>query len=389
MGFHLPDHQPGTMDAEPARYTIRVNGHLGATILSAFPALDARQQGRHTVLTGHLDQSALYGVLADIEALGLDLLEVRQPGHDRTEVTLSDAAGSVESSGRCGIGRWRVHRMGFGAMQLAGDGVFGPPRDHAEAVAVLRQAIADGVDHIDTAQYYGPGVVNELIHEALHPYPKDLAIISKVAARRDDTGAVLPYDKPHQLRQGIEDNLATLGIDRLAAVNLRLTDGSVPGRRFEAQLNAMIQARDEGLIDGIGLSNITRDHLLRAVSITEIVCVQNLFNLADRRSHALLRECHQRKIAFVPYCPLGYPRTERSRILHHPRVITIAARHRASPAQVALAWLLALAPHVLLIPGTRTRTHLAENLGAGSVELDREAMHELTEHFFDRTETGG
>jgi pyridoxine 4-dehydrogenase len=301
---------------------------------------------------------------------------------------MSDTAVSVESSGRFAIGRWRVHRAGFGAMQLAGDGVFGPPRDRAEAIAVLQQAVAEGVDHIDTAEYYGPGVANELIREALHPYPSGLAIVSKVAARRDDTGAVLPFDEPHQLRQGIEDNLRTLGVDRLAAVNLRLMDGSPPGRRFEAQMNALVQARDEGLIDGIGLSNITRDHLLRAFSITEIVCVQNVFNLADRRSLALLRECRRRDIAFVPYCPLGYPRAARDRILAHPRVVSIATRHRASPAQVALAWLLGVAPNVLLIPGTRTRTHLAENLGAGSVELDGEAMRELTERFFDRAETG-
>ena len=383
MTVHLSDAQHGAMDPAPARYAIRVNGHLGATMLSAFPAMAARQDGTQTVLTGLLDQAALHGVLADIEALGLDLVEVRRPGRPTgSGVSMSDVADSVELSGRYGIGRWRVHRAGFGAMQLAGDRVFGPPRDRAEAVAVLRQAIADGVDHIDTAQYYGPGVVNQLVREALHPYPSGLAIVSKVAACRDDTGAVLPYDEPDQLRQGIEDNLRTLGVDRLAAVNLRLMDGSIPGRRFEAQLNAMIQARDEGLIDGIGLSNITRDHLLMALATTEIVCVQNLFNLADRRSLALLRECRRREIAFVPYCPLGYPRAARDRILQHDRVIAIAARHRASPAQVALAWLLGVAPNVLLIPGTRTRTHLAENLGAGGVTLDSEATRELDEHFF-------
>jgi len=383
MTVHLSDAQHGAMDPAPARYAIRVNGHLGATMLSAFPAMAARQDGTQTVLTGLLDQAALHGVLADIEALGLDLVEVRRPGRPTgSGVSMSDVADSVELSGRYGIGRWRVHRAGFGAMQLAGDRVFGPPRDRAEAVAVLRQAIADGVDHIDTAQYYGPGVVNQLVREALHPYPSGLAIVSKVAACRDDTGAVLPYDEPDQLRQGIEDNLRTLGVDRLAAVNLRLMDGSIPGRRFEAQLNAMIQARDEGLIDGIGLSNITRDHLLMALATTEIVCVQNLFNLADRRSLAVLRECRRREIAFVPYCPLGYPRAARDRILQHDRVIAIAARHRASPAQVALAWLLGVAPNVLLIPGTRTRTHLAENLGAGGVTLDSEATRELDEHFF-------
>ena len=383
MTVHLSDAQHGAMDPAPARYAIRVNGHLGATMLSAFPAMAARQDGTQTVLTGLLDQAALHGVLADIEALGLDLVEVRRPGRPTgSGVSMSDVADSVELSGRYGIGRWRVHRAGFGAMQLAGDRVFGPPRDRAEAVAVLRQAIADGVDHIDTAQYYGPGVVNQLVREALHPYPSGLAIVSKVAACRDDTGAVLPYDEPDQLRQGIEDNLRTLGVDRLAAVNLRLMDGSIPGRRFEAQLKAMIQARDEGLIDGIGLSNITRDHLLMALATTEIVCVQNLFNLADRRSLAVLRECRRREIAFVPYCPLGYPRAARDRILQHPRVLAIAARHRATPAQVALAWLLGVAPNVLLIPGTRTRTHLAENLGAGGVTLDSEATRELDEHFF-------
>jgi pyridoxine 4-dehydrogenase len=383
MTVHLSDAQHGAMDPAPARYAIRVNGHLGATMLSAFPAMAARQDGTQTVLTGLLDQAALHGVLADIEALGLDLVEVRRPGRPTgSGVSMSDVADSVELSGRYGIGRWRVHRAGFGAMQLAGDRVFGPPRDRAEAVAVLRQAIADGVDHIDTAQYYGPGVVNQLVREALHPYPSGLAIVSKVAACRDDTGAVLPYDEPDQLRQGIEDNLRTLGVDRLAAVNLRLMDGSIPGRRFEAQLNAMIQARDEGLIDGIGLSNITRDHLLMALATTEIVCVQNLFNLADRRSLAVLRECRRREIAFVPYCPLGYPRAARDRILQHPRVLAIAARHRATPAQVALAWLLGVAPNVLLIPGTRTRTHLAENLGAGGITLDSEATRELDEHFF-------
>ena len=327
-----------------------------------------------------MDRSALYGTLADIEALGLDLVEVRHLGtEDRDGVIMSDAARSVTSSGRFVIGRWHVHRAGFGAMQLAGEGVFGPPRDRPEALAALRQAVADGVDHIDTADFYGPGVVNELIREALHPYPSGLAIVSKVGARRSDTGAVLPYDEPHQLQQGIEDNLTTLGIDRMAAVNLRLMESSVPDQRFEAQLAAMIQARDKGLIDGIGLSNITRDHLLKAVSITGIVCVQNLFNLADRRSTAVLSECRQRGIAFVPYGPLGYPRGERNRILRHPRVIAIAARHGATPAQVALAWLLGLAPNILLIPGTRTRTHLAENLGVGGVKLDDEDMRELTE----------
>jgi pyridoxine 4-dehydrogenase len=154
-----------------------------------------------------------------------------------------------------------VSRIGYGAMQLAGDGVFGPPRDRDEALAVLRAAVESEVDHIDTAHFYGPGVVNELIREALYPYPDGLALVTKVAARRDDSGAVLPYDEPHQLRAGIEDNLRALGIEQLTAVNLRLMDNAVPDNRFVDQLGAMIQARDEGLIAGIGLSNIRLAHL--------------------------------------------------------------------------------------------------------------------------------
>jgi pyridoxine 4-dehydrogenase len=284
-------------------------------------------------------------------------------------------------AGSFALGSWRVRRVGYGAMQLAGDGVFGPPRDRDEAVRVLRAAIDSGVNHIDTAQYYGPGVVNELIREALHPYPGDLAIVSKVAARRDAGGAVLPFDEPHQLRQGIEDNLATLGVGRLAAVNLRMMDQSLPGKRFDAQLAALIQAREEGLIDGVGLSNISAQHLLRAVEQTQIVCVQNLFNLADQRSVDVLEECTNRNIAFVPFCPLGWPQGVRNQILTSPVLGGIAARLGATPVQIALAWLLDLAPNILLIPGTRTRAHLLENLRSAGVEIDDAAQVELTRHF--------
>jgi len=267
-------------------------------------------------------------------------------------------------------------------MQLAGDGVFGPPRDRDEALRVLRAAVAAGVDHIDTAQYYGPGTVNELIREALYPYPDGLAIVSKVAARRDAGGALLRFDEPDELRQGIEDNLATLGAGRLAAVNLRVTDPSgSPGRRFDAQLTALAAAREEGLIDGIGLSNVCRRQLLRAVAQTEIVCVQNLFNLADQRSQDVLTECEARHIAFVPFCPLGWPGEVRRRLLADPVLAALAARLGATPVQVALAWLLDLAPNILLIPGTRTRAHLAQNLGAADVRLDDAARAELTRHF--------
>ncbi|HEY2078321.1 MAG TPA: oxidoreductase [Streptosporangiaceae bacterium] len=287
----------------------------------------------------------------------------------------------LEQAGSFALGPWRVHRIGYGAMQLAGDGVFGPPRDRDEALRVLRAAVDSGVDHIDTAQYYGPGVVNELIREALYPYPAGLAIVSKVAARRDDVGAVLPFDEPDQLRRGIEDNLATLGIGRLAAVNLRLMDHSAPGRRFDDQLAALIRAREDGLIDGIGLSNISLNHLLRAVDQTDIACVQNLFNLADQRSMDVLEACHQRKIAFVPYCPLGWPGDVRNQLLASPVLAALAARLQATPVQIALAWLLDLAPNILLIPGTRTRRHLAENLQVATVHLDDVARQELTRHF--------
>jgi pyridoxine 4-dehydrogenase len=288
---------------------------------------------------------------------------------------------SVAAAGSFTLGRWPVNRLGYGAMQLAGDNVFGPPRDRDEALRVLRAAVDSGINHIDTAQFYGPAVVNELVREALHPYPSDFAIVSKVAARRDDHGAVLPYDEPDQLRAGIEENLTTLGVERLAAVNLRLMDGSSPGMRFDAQLAALVTARDEGLIDGIGLSNISRDHLLRAVAQTEIVCVQNLFNLADQRSRDVLEECRSRDIAFVPFCPLGWPRGVQNAILTSPVLVGLATRLNATTAQLALAWLLDLAPNVLLIPGTGTRAHLAENIHATGVRLDDTARAELAAHF--------
>lgn len=287
-----------------------------------------------------------------------------------------------ELGGSFALGPWRVRRAGYGAMQLAGDGVFGPPRDRDEALRVLRSAVDAGVDHIDTAQFYGAGTVNELIREALYPYPDDLAIVSKVAARRDAGGSLVRFDEPHQLRQGIEDNLATLGVSRLAAVNLRMMDQSVsPDSRFDAQLAALVLAREEGLIDGIGLSNISRQQLLRAVGQTEIVCVQNFFNLADQRSADVLTECAERNIAFVPFCPLGWPSEVRNQMLGSPVLGALAVRLRATPVQVALAWLFDLAPNILLIPGTRTRVHLAENLGAPGVDLDDAARAELTRHF--------
>jgi aryl-alcohol dehydrogenase-like predicted oxidoreductase len=266
-------------------------------------------------------------------------------------------------------------------MQLAGDGVFGPSRDRDEALLVLQAAVKAGVDHIDTAQFYGAGTVNGLIREALHPYPGDLAIVSKVAARPGAAGK--PHrGEPDQLRQGIEDNLVTLGATRLAAVNLRMIDpAEPPGQRFDAELAALVKAREEKLIDGVGLSNVSRQQLVRAAEQTEIVCVQNLFNLVDQGSADVLAECVRRGIAFVPFCPLGLPGPARSHLLTSPVLAALGARLRATPAQIALAWLLGLAPNILLIPGTRTRIHLAENLAATDVTLDDAALAELARHF--------
>jgi pyridoxine 4-dehydrogenase len=275
------------------------------------------------------------------------------------------------------LGKHVVARIGYGAMQLAGPNVFGDPADRDVAIAVLRAAVDAGVNHIDTAEYYGPRVVNELIREALHPYPDQLAIVSKVGAARDDSGGVLVYDRPDELRRGIEDNLRTLGVDRLAAVNLRMMDASAPDDRFDAQVAAMIRARDEGLIDGIGLSSISHAHLQRALATTEIVCVQNSFSLVDRGSTPVLKECASRGIAFVPYTPLGWPRSQRDVILGNPVVVGTARRYQVTPTQVALAWLFRLSPNLLLIPGTASLEHLRENLAVEHVALDETAMAEL------------
>ncbi|WP_329047762.1 aldo/keto reductase [Amycolatopsis sp. NBC_01488] len=288
---------------------------------------------------------------------------------------------AVDSGGTFGLGSRRVRRVGYGAMQLAGNGFSGPPRDRDEALRVLCAAVAGRVDHIDTAQFYGSGTVNGLIREALHPYPAGLAIVSKVAVGHDTRAA--------DLHRGIEDNLRALGLDRLAAVNLRVPDPfALPDRGFDAQLASLVKAREQGLAEGVGLSNISRQHLLRALEQTEVVCVQNLFHLLDQRSLDVLEECAQRGIAFVPYCPLGWPLAVRQRILDNPVLAELGTRLAATPTQVALAWLLDLAPNVLLIPGTRTRAHLAENLRAGDVVLDDDARAELQRSFpARRTET--
>jgi pyridoxine 4-dehydrogenase len=276
------------------------------------------------------------------------------------------------------LGGFSVARIGFGAMQLPGPGVLGPPRDRDEALAVLRRAVELGVNHIDTAQFYGPDVANELIREALHPYPENLALVSKVGGRRDDAGAWLPLSDPADLRRDIEANLRTLGVDQLAAVNLRLFESGAPHHLFDDQLSVMIAARDEGLIGGIGLSEITREHLLHALERTEIVCVQNAFNLVHRASVPVLDECTTRGIAFVPFFPLGAAFTgPNNPVIGHQLVQSAAERLGRTPAQVALAWTLSVAPNVLLIPGTSSVSHVEENLAVSTVELDDETRERL------------
>ncbi|OBK92215.1 oxidoreductase [Mycobacterium asiaticum] len=276
------------------------------------------------------------------------------------------------------LGRYSVARIGFGAMQLPGPNVMGPPRDHDEAIAVLRRAVEFGVNHIDTAQFYGPNVANELIREALYPYPENLALVSKVGGRRDDQGAWLALSDPADLRRDLEANLRTLGVDQLAAVNLRLFESEAPDQLFDDQLAALIAARDDGLIGGIGLSEITVEHLRHALEGTEIVCVQNAFNLVHRASTPVLDECVSRGIAFVPFFPLGAAFTgPNNPVLGNELVRSTAERLGRTPAQIALAWTLSVAPNVLLIPGTSSVRHLEENLAVADIELDEDTRAQL------------
>lgn len=264
------------------------------------------------------------------------------------------------------LGGRTVHRMGFGAMQLAGRGVFGPPRDRDEAVRVLRRAVELGVDHLDTSQYYGPDIVNELIRAALHPYG-EIALVSKVGARRGDTGGWHAWSRPEDLRQGIEDNLRALAVEQLAAVNLRMMDG--PGLDgLEERLAGMVQAREDGLIGGVGISNVSLEQFQFCVDRIEVVCVQNAYSYADRSSQDILDACTERGIAFVPFFPLGSGFGVAD-VRGHPAMLAAAGRLGVSPAQVALAWTLAQSPAVLLIPGTSSVAHLEENLAAGDLDL--------------------
>lgn len=279
------------------------------------------------------------------------------------------------------LGRFPVHRIGFGAMQLPGPGVMGPPRDHDEAVAVLRRAVELGVDHIDTAQFYGPDVANELIREALHPYPDGLALVSKVGAVRDEQGGFVPAQRPGQLRAAVEENLRTLDVDRLAAVNLRRMDEhELPADQripLEDQLAELVALRAEGKIAGIGISTATPAQVRQAIEQAGIVCVQNAFSLVDRSDADVLDLCHDEGIAYVPYFPLGSAFPDMPKVTDNATVRAVADRVGASPAQVGLAWLLAHRDNVLLIPGTSRVAHLEENMRIADVSLSENDLAEL------------
>ena len=273
------------------------------------------------------------------------------------------------------MGRYVVRRMGFGAMQLPGPGVFGPPKDHHVALQVVRRAVELGVDHIDTAQFYGPDVANALLREALHPYPDGLVIVSKVGAARDDAGRWVPAQTPEQLRAGVEANLDALDLDRIPVVNLRRhPESDVP---FAEQLDAMEAVRREGLIGAIGLSSVDLDQYRVARSRVEVVCVQNPYNLVDTPDSDLFDACRDDGVAFVPFFPLGSAFHADNPVLTDPSVVASARRLPVTPAQIALAWLLHLAPNVLLIPGTSSLRHLEENLAAADVVLDAETLAAL------------
>ncbi len=269
-----------------------------------------------------------------------------------------------------------VKRLGYGAMQLAGPGVFGPPKDRDAAIAVLREAVASGVNHIDTSDFYGPHVTNQIIHEALHPYPDDLVIVTKIGARRGDDASWNPAMSPDDLTSAVHDNLRNLQLDVLEVVNLRIM-GSVHGPAegpIEAPLAALAELQRQGLVRHIGLSNATLNQIEEGRRICDIVCVQNLYNVARRDDDALIDDLARAGVAYVPFFPLGGFTPLQSSALNGA-----AMRLGATPMQVALAWLVRRAPNILLIPGTSSLEHLRENLAAASLELPDDMAAELDE----------
>ena len=277
------------------------------------------------------------------------------------------------------LGDKPINRIGFGAMQLAGPGVFGPPDDAGAARTVLRRAVELGVDHIDTAQYYGPDVVNELIRQALHPYPDDLKLVTKVGARRDATGGVLPAQRPDELREGVEANLRSLGVDRLDLVNLRLVDTG-PGSAvdLEDQLGELEDLRQEGKLDLIGLSNVDQAVVERALDLVDVAEIQNAYSVINRHDDELVTCARAHRIAFVPFGPLGsaYMRGP-ARLAADATIGRLAEKREATPTQIALAWLLARYDRMLLIPGTSSIAHLEENMAAIEISLDDDDLAAL------------
>jgi len=276
------------------------------------------------------------------------------------------------------IGNKPINRIGFGAMQLAGPGVFGPPRDPHAARAVLRRGIELGVDHIDTAQYYGPDVVNDLIRETLHPYPENLKLVTKVGGRRDDQGAWLPAQSPAELRAGVEDNLRSLRVERMDLVNLRLMAPDGSGDVLAEQLGTLEDLRNEGKLDLIGISEAGTDAVRRAIDLVDIAEVQNAYSVVNRSGEDVVELCMEREIAFVPYFPLGSAfNGGPGQLARDPAVAGVAERRGITPTQVALSWLLARYERMLLIPGTSSVQHLEENMAAIDVELDEHDLAEL------------
>jgi pyridoxine 4-dehydrogenase len=282
---------------------------------------------------------------------------------------------SNDKSGTFQLGNFHVSRLGYGAMQLAGPGVFGPPKDPSAAVAVLREAVASGVNHIDTADFYGPHVTNRIIREALHPYPKGLVIVTKVGARRGADASWSPAFSGEELTQAIHDNLRNLGVDMLEVVNLRaMFDVHHPAEgSLEAPLTVLADLQRKGLVRHVGLSNVTPKQIADGRRICEIVCVQNHYNLAHRTDDALIDDLAAQGIAYVPFFPLGGFTPLQSSVLSE-----VAARLDATPLQVALAWLLQRSPNILLIPGTSSIAHLRENLAAPQLVLTRQTLDELS-----------
>lgn len=281
---------------------------------------------------------------------------------------LASAAGSFSFAGRT------IYRMGYGAMQLAGPGVFGPPKDRNAAIAVLREAVAAGVNHIDTSDFYGPHVTNQIIREALHPYPQDLLIVTKVGAVRGNDASWQPAQQPEDIKRAVHDNLRNLGLDALDVVNMRIMgDVHVPSEGSIArQVEALAELQRQGLVRHIGLSNVTAAQVKEAEGMVDIVCVQNLYNLVQRTDDALVDELAQKGIAYVPFFPLGGFTPIQSSGLSK-----VAAELGATPMQVALAWLLQRAPNILLIPGTSSLQHLRENLQAATLQLPENVLAEL------------